>query len=117
MPSPSMAPPGDEHDIYLVMDDFGRLGHAWAEADEHDTFRESVVRDLLAGQYNDPVRIVVFNTDEGTSRDVSAEIAHELIERTGHQPEGLPEYLSNFVDRHGVGLRRPIQLSLPITPG
>jgi len=113
-PSPSIVPPGDEHDVYLVLDDFGRLGHSWVEADERDTYRESVIRDLLSCQYNDPVRVVVFNTEEGTSRDVSADIAHELIERTADLTEGLPECLSNFVDRYGVGLGHPIQLSLPI---
>jgi hypothetical protein len=113
-PSPSIVPTGDEHDVYLVMDNFGRLGHPWCEADEHETYRESVIRDLLGGQYNDPVRVIVFNTDEGTSRDVSAEIAHELIERTVDLSEGLPEFLSNFVDRHGGGLQRPVQLRLPI---
>jgi hypothetical protein len=51
-PAPSIVPPGDEHDVYLVMDDFDRLGRSWCEADEHDTYRESVIRDLLAGQYN-----------------------------------------------------------------
>ena len=113
-PSPSIVPPGDERDVYLVLDDFGRLGHSWVEADENDTSRESVIRDLLTYRYNNPVRVIVFNTDEGTSRDVSAEIAHELIERTADLTDGLPECLSNFVDRHGAGLRRPVQLSLPI---
>jgi len=113
-PSPSIVPPGDERDVYLVLDDFGRLGRSWVEADEHDTYRESVIRDLLSCQYNDPVRVIVFNTEEGTSRDVSADIAHELIERTADRPEGLPECLSGFVDRYGAGLRRPVQLSLPI---
>jgi hypothetical protein len=111
--APSIAAPGDEHDIYLVMDDFGRFGRSWVEADEHETYRESVLRDLLACQYNDPVRVIAFNIDAGTSRDASAEIAHELIERTAEMPEGLPECLSSFVDRHG-GLRRPVQLVLPI---
>ena len=90
-----------------MLDDFARLGHAWVEADEGDTQRESVIRDLLSCQYNDPVRLIVFNTDEGISRDVSKEITQELIER-----DGLPDCLSNFVDRHG-GLRRPVQLVLP----
>jgi hypothetical protein len=109
-PSPSIVPPGDERDVYLVLDDFGRLGHSWVEADEHDTSRESVIRDLLTCQYNDPV---AFNIHEGTSRDASAQIAHELIERTVDQPDGLPECLLNFVDRHG-GLRSPVQLLLPM---
>jgi len=33
---------------------------------------------LLAGEYNEPVRIIAFNTAEGWSRDVSVEIADEV---------------------------------------
>ena len=39
---------------------------------------ETVTRDLLEGQYKNPLRIVGFNTAEGWSQDVSADIAHEL---------------------------------------
>lgn len=73
-------PPGDERDVYLVMTDFGRLGAAWCEVDENETYREVVIRDLLSGQYDSPLRVIVFNTDQGTSRDVSAEIAAEARE-------------------------------------
>jgi hypothetical protein len=37
-----------------------------------------LVRNLLEGQYENPVRIVVFNTAEGWSRDVTVDIADEL---------------------------------------
>jgi hypothetical protein len=54
---PSIAPASpDDREIYLVLDDFGeRLGRAWAETDEERTDRETVVRDLLEGQYSGPV--------------------------------------------------------------
>ncbi len=33
--SPSIVPPGNDHDVYLVLDDFGgRIGQSWREADE-----------------------------------------------------------------------------------
>ena len=57
-------PPGDERD--LVLNDFGRLGAAWCEADKNETDRETVIRDLLGGQYNNPLRVIVFNTAERT---------------------------------------------------
>jgi hypothetical protein len=31
--SPSIVPQDDDQEIYSVLDDFGRLGHAWREAD------------------------------------------------------------------------------------
>ena len=63
--SPSIIPQDDDQDIYLVLDDFGRLGHAWRETDPERTDRETVIRDLLEGQYSNPVRVVCFNTAEG----------------------------------------------------
>jgi hypothetical protein len=38
----------------LVADDFGRLGRAWREADYEATDLETVIQDLLTGQYSPP---------------------------------------------------------------
>jgi hypothetical protein len=82
--SPSIAPHHgyDQQDTYLVLDDFGgRLGRSWCETDQNAADRETLIRDLLAGQYNNPVRVIVFNTAEGWSRDVTMDIADELRRR------------------------------------
>jgi len=76
--SPSIVP---EDDVYLVLHDFGRLGRAWRETDEAGASRTTLVRNLLEGQYENPARIVAFNTVEGWSRDVTVEIADELRRR------------------------------------
>jgi hypothetical protein len=101
--SPSIAatPPGGG-DVYLVLDDFGEsIGRCWPETDEESTDREMLVAALLDGQYCNPVRIVAFNTAEGWSRDVSAEIA-DLIARECYR-DGFPNSLEAFVDRHLSG--------------
>jgi hypothetical protein len=36
--SPSIVPKDTNHDIYLVLDQFGVLGRVWRETDETDTF-------------------------------------------------------------------------------
>jgi hypothetical protein len=59
--------PGGEPSVYLVIDNLGRLGSVWREVDVEATDYETVIRDLLSGQYSDPVRIVSFNTGEGWS--------------------------------------------------
>ena len=70
--SPSIAPRGPEQDTYLVLDDFGgRLGCSWRETSADSVDRETLIRDLVDGQYTHPVRIVAFNTTEGWSRDVT----------------------------------------------
>jgi len=51
---PSLVP---DHDTYIVLDDFGPLGMAWRETDEAATGRAAVIRNILDGQYESPVRI------------------------------------------------------------
>jgi hypothetical protein len=79
--TPSIVPRGDDQDVYMVVDDLGRLGRVWREADVENTDFETVVTDLLDGQYSNPIGIFCFNVAEGWSRDVSADVAHELRRR------------------------------------
>jgi hypothetical protein len=64
-------PTGLSKTLNLVLDDFGRLGRAWRETDEDATDRLTLIRDLVEGEFNNPVRIVTFNTAEGWCRDVN----------------------------------------------
>jgi hypothetical protein len=61
---------------------------------------ETVVTDLLDGQYSNPAGIFAFNTTEGWSRDVSADVAAELRRRCDLQLRDVPSKLQDFVDRH-----------------
>jgi hypothetical protein len=65
--------------IYLVLEDFGSLGQAYRETDPSHADRQTVLSNLLSGQYERPLRIVAFNTTEGWARDVTAEIAGEAL--------------------------------------
>jgi hypothetical protein len=60
---------------------------------------ETVILDLLDGQYKDPVRIVAFNTFEGWSQDVSTDIAQELRRRCDLQMSDVPSSIQD-VERH-----------------
>jgi hypothetical protein len=95
--SPSIAPHGPDHDTYLVLDDFGRIGRGWRETDEGATDRETLIRNLLSGEYNNPVRIVAFNTVEGWSRDVTGDIADELRRRYV-EFDDVPESVLAFLE-------------------
>src|SRR4249920_1074828 len=95
-PSPAMQEAN--HDTYLVLDDFGgRQGRAWRETDEAATSRETLIRDLMDGQYGNPARIVAFNTAEGWSRDVTKDIANELRRRLVEYDE-VPASLQDFLE-------------------
>jgi hypothetical protein len=95
--------------VYLVADDFSKLGRAWREADYEATDLETVIQDL---QYNNPVRIISFNTGERWSEDVSEDVARELRWRCDLQARDVPSSIQDFVERHeGHGQR---QLTLPL---
>jgi len=95
--SPSIAPLGPEQDTYIVLDDFGWIGRAWRETDEHRADRETRIRNLLLGEFNEPIRIVGFNTSEGWSRDVTVDIADELRRRYA-ELDDVPESVLEFME-------------------
>jgi hypothetical protein len=61
---------------------------------------ETVISELLDGQYSNPVRVVGFNTAEGWSRDVSEDVANILLQRCAEQGRDLPSCLEGFVEWH-----------------
>lgn len=91
-------------------DDLGRLGH-WPEAGTTDF--ETVVSDLLTGQYSNPLRVVAFNVAEGWSRDAPGDVAHELRQRCDLQLRDIPFFLHDFVDRY-EGRYSDVQVPLPM---
>jgi hypothetical protein len=52
----------------------------------------------LTGQFNNPVRVVAFNTSEGWSRDVSEDVAREVLRRLGGRR--LADSSRNFVEAY-----------------
>ena len=103
--SPSIAPNASEQDTYLVLDDFGHHGRSWRETNESAADRETVIRDMLAGEYNSPVRVVAFNAAEGWSRDVTLEIADEVARRFTEQDD-LSDSILQFLEAHRPGAER-----------
>ena len=111
--TPSIIPNGEDETVYLVADDFGKPGRAWVEADYETTDLETVIQDLLTGQYKNPLRVVAFDTAEHWSEDVSEDVALELRRRCDLQMRDIPFYLQDFTDRF-EGRYRDIQLPLPM---
>jgi hypothetical protein len=111
--TPSIVPHAGDQNVYLVLDDLGGQGRIWPEASDETADLETVISDLLTGQYKDPVRVIGFNTAEGWSQDVSADVAQELRQRCDLQLRDIPFFLQDFVDRY-EGRYRDIQLPLPM---
>ena len=97
MRSPPLAP-GFDFETYIVLDDLGKLGRAYREVDEEYADKATVIRDISNGQYNNPVRVVSFNTAEGWSRDVTEDIAREIIELVSRKAEPLTKPAQAFVE-------------------
>lgn len=111
--TPSIVSNGDDQNVYIVVDDFGRNGRSYRETDVERADLEAVIMDMLEGQYQNPVRVVGFNTAEKWSEDVSADVAHELRRRCDLQLRGVLSNLQNFVERY-EGRYHDIQLPLPM---
>jgi hypothetical protein len=92
-----------------VVDRFGRQGSAYRETEVERTDLETIIVDLMSGQFNDPVRVVAFNTLEHWSEDVSKQIADEIQTRCDIEGVAVPEHVSDFVASRTCSIR---QLSL-----
>ncbi|HEY3677925.1 MAG TPA: hypothetical protein VGL45_04335 [Bradyrhizobium sp.] len=109
--TPSIVPDAEDQNVYIVLDDFGRNGRAYRETDVERADLEAVIMDMLEGQFTNPVRVIGFNTAEGWSQDVSADVAQELRHRCDLQQRDIPLCLQDFTDRH-EGRYHDVQLPL-----
>ena len=95
---PSLVP---EYDVavFIVLDDYGKNGKVYRETDEARADLRTVVTDIIEGQYDNPTRVVAFNTAEGWARDVTEDVAREIQERSQRAAEPLEGAARRFVDR------------------
>jgi hypothetical protein len=110
--TPSIVPGDEDRDVCLVVSDFSRRGSAYCETDVEATDLETVIQDLLDGQYSNPVRVVSFNTAEGWSRDISTDVAEELRRRCDLQMREVPTNIQEFVQRDEAASPRQLTLRL-----
>lgn len=109
--TPSIVPNDFDQNVYLVVDDFGRQGLSFHEIGLDRTDLDSVIVDLMAGQYINPVRVVAFNTAERWANDVSEDIAREIRRRADIAFEDVSSTIEDFVTRH-AGRERQLALRL-----
>ena len=100
-----------EANVYLAEDCFGRNGCVWREADSKATDLETVIADLMSGQYHDPRRVIAFNTAERWSGDVSGDVAREIQRRADLAAEDVSSTIEAFVQRY-AGPNRQMSLRL-----
>ena len=107
--TPSIVPNGHDQTFYLVVNNFGKPGTAFAETDVAEA--DLTITDLMSGQYNHPVRVVAFNTAEHWSEGASEDVTWEILRRLDLAGGALPSSLAAFVESH-LGPDRQLTLRL-----
>jgi hypothetical protein len=110
--TPSLVPYGADQTVYLVVDRFAGPGTVYRETDVERTDLETIIADLMSGQFNDPIRIVAFNTLEHWSEDVSEYIAFEIQVRCDIEGAAVPEHIRDFVASFVRGADRQLSMRL-----
>jgi hypothetical protein len=108
---PSIVPNSHDQNFYLVINNYGNFGPAFAETDVSEADLETTITDLISGQYSDPVRVVAFNTAEHWSEDASEDVAREIMRRLDLAGQELPSSIQAFVGSH-LGPDRQLTLRL-----
>jgi hypothetical protein len=103
--SPSTVPYGADQTVYLVVDRF-RSGSVYRETEVERTDLETIIDDLLTGQFNDPVRVVAFNTLEHWANDVSKDIAQLIQTRCDIAGDPVPEHIRDFIESYALTTRQ-----------
>ena len=101
-PVTSFAPPavpyGADETVFVVIENSGAPGSVHREVERTDL--ETIVADLLAGQFADPIRVLAFNTLEHWSKDISGDVAREIQCRCDIDGSDVPSYLAGFIELH-----------------
>jgi hypothetical protein len=100
--TPRTVPYGADQTVYLVIDRFSGLGTVYREAEVERADLETIITDLMSGQFNDPIRVVAFNTLEHWSEDVSEYIALEIQTRCDIEGTAVPEHIRDFVTSYAI---------------
>ena len=101
-----LVPYGADKTVYLVVDRFHTGGAVDREAELEFGDLEIIIGDFLSGQFNDPVRVIAFNTLEHWAKDISAEVAAEIQTRCDIDGEPVPEHIADFVQRYARSARQ-----------
>ena len=85
---------------YFVLDDLGQYGCLFHETREHESSEATVIRHLIEGQFERPLKVVAFNAEEGWSKDVSAEIADKVLEQVEREHGTINSGTRAFIEMH-----------------
>jgi hypothetical protein len=91
-----VVPYGADQTLFVVIDRRDKATEIRIERND----LEATIGELVAGCFNDPIKVISFNTLEHWMKDISVEIAREIRSRCDIDGVTLPDYLSDFVESH-----------------
>lgn len=97
---PSLVPDQGDFTAYMVVNDYEPFGVCYVETNLGDADLETIIQNFVTGQYDQPLRVVAFNTAEGWSHDVSEDIAREVLDRAVDADRNLSDGTKAFIDRY-----------------
>ena len=76
----SLVPLYEGNDVYLVLDELVTFGRVWRELSEEAANEQPVLELIANGEFHRPMRVIVFNTAEGWSRDDTVDVGFKLLQ-------------------------------------
>src|SRR5258707_2203187 len=90
--------PALDLDLHFVLCDFGALGTAYVETVPTEVDRDTIIRNMMSGEYDHPLHVIAVNPAKGWARDVSEDIARALVETAVRGGQSLPPGTQVFVE-------------------
>ena len=95
VPAP-VVPYGADQTLFVVIDRLDKATEIRVERSDLD----ATIGELVAGCFNDPIKVISFNTLEHWMKDISTVVAGEIRARCDIDGTTMPDYLSDFVESH-----------------
>lgn len=95
---PSIVPSIDDKCLYFVLCDFGEHGLEYVATDPDAADCDTIVENMIDGQYRHPIRVIAVDIRAGTARDASDLIAGTIEHRASL--DDLPDDVRRFVVFH-----------------
>lgn len=77
-----------------------RKVEAFIECDRDRSSFDQVVSDIASGQIENPIKVIEVFEDEGTSRDVTGDVAQAVFDKLWADKSDCGYDLGNFIDEH-----------------
>lgn len=100
MNASSYDPKRDPRIMHFVEASFGGHGLEFVAVDPAKADYETVVASLLAGEIENPTRIIQVIVEEGLSRDLTEDTARDLTERAAMRGLTLTDGVFEFCQQH-----------------